>query len=723
MTTYTRNTLSGSLAPVNNELEKIEVSLREKLDRNPSVAQNNEMLDDLDMNSNRIINYPDAVNDSDLITKGQVASLAPVQSVDGQTGNVVSPVQTVNGQTGNVSIPTQIQIDNGVVFDNISEMKSSSLEIGQLVKCKRYYALGELVDGLEFEVVSSGTGVDDGGSFHDLANGNQVQLVISTKINTKHFGAVGNWDSETQTGTDDSSAFQAYINFMASQPSKRKGGTRAIFLGNGQFKISSVILPAAFEFGIDIFGNGRDATCIWSDPSDTNPTILSEIEFVTFRNMTLFGSLSEAGNVTVKKDCFYRGKLPSNRTDIDVKFINCHSGYATNFVEAYGRGVTFEGGSAIYCINLLNIVCSADTVFSGTANDSVQTGMRNYRFSNLRTDVVSRVVKITGTAAQKDYINGPQITGCEFTVTDRLIDSDDGRIINPLISNNASVSSFAGGVVTVSSIVGCQDIGNSWKNTYNNDTNPASNSEEILWLYNTTGAINGLTIEGTLARGLRDGVVNAGGGSNDIKIINNQFPNAFTVSGNANRFVFFSTGNCESLTIDQNSFTSSVTNLSYRLFNGAVQTDKNTIIGVNPAPWSWVDGRLTYVPKLLVGGVATAGSATVQGRYKVDSNYVHVEAEIIVDPTETSGNLSVSLPSITAIAEAPTLTSGYSGGGAVNRLTGFTGTGFSVAPVQVNPVSQEAELYVAQNLTLARLTAAESSGTVAIFVSFKYRYQ
>jgi hypothetical protein len=191
MTTYTRNTLSGSLAPVNNELEKIEVSLREKLDRNPSVAQNNEMLDDLDMNSNRIINYPDAVNDSDLITKGQVASLAPVQSVDGQTGNVISKVQSVNGQTGNVSIPTQIQIDNGVVFDNIAEMKSSSLEIGQLVKCKRYYALGELVDGLEFEVVTGGTGVDDGGSFHDLANSNQVELIQKDSVNVKHFGVIG----------------------------------------------------------------------------------------------------------------------------------------------------------------------------------------------------------------------------------------------------------------------------------------------------------------------------------------------------------------------------------------------------------------------------------------------------------------------------------------------------------------------------------------------------
>jgi len=192
MTTYTRNTLSGSLAPVNNELEKIEVSLREKLDRNPSVAQNNEMLDDLDMNSNRIINYPDAVNDSDLITKGQVASLAPVQ--------------TVNGQTGNVSIPTQIQIDNGVVFDNIAEMKSSSLEIGQLVKCKRYYALGDLVEGLEFEVQA--TQAVDGYIDHVLANGNVAILSSSSSLNSLQCGA-----RSANTESQNNSALQAGIDY------------------------------------------------------------------------------------------------------------------------------------------------------------------------------------------------------------------------------------------------------------------------------------------------------------------------------------------------------------------------------------------------------------------------------------------------------------------------------------------------------------------------------
>ena len=88
VTKYVRNSLTGDNAPVNKELEKIETALASKLDRKPEVGQANQMEEELDMNGYRILNYPAAVEDSDLITKGQVAAEAPVQSVNGQTGDV-----------------------------------------------------------------------------------------------------------------------------------------------------------------------------------------------------------------------------------------------------------------------------------------------------------------------------------------------------------------------------------------------------------------------------------------------------------------------------------------------------------------------------------------------------------------------------------------------------------------------------------------------------------
>jgi len=173
MTTYTRNTLTGSLAPVNNELEKIEVALADKLDRNPSTGQSNELLDTLDANSNRIINLGAPLNDNDAARK--------------------------------VDIPDTINVstDVSLVFDNISEMKLANLIVGQYVRCKRYYANGALVEGLVFEIQANGA--VDGYVNHLLTNANIAVLVKGDTLRLTQCGGVA--DNEA----DDTLAMQAMI--------------------------------------------------------------------------------------------------------------------------------------------------------------------------------------------------------------------------------------------------------------------------------------------------------------------------------------------------------------------------------------------------------------------------------------------------------------------------------------------------------------------------------
>ena len=80
------------------------------------------------------------------------------------------------------------------IFDNVAEMKSSiGLNDSDTAICKRYYAGGELVGGLLFEIVAGGTGVDDGGSYIDLANGRQAQLITDGIVDVKQFGADGTY--------------------------------------------------------------------------------------------------------------------------------------------------------------------------------------------------------------------------------------------------------------------------------------------------------------------------------------------------------------------------------------------------------------------------------------------------------------------------------------------------------------------------------------------------
>ena len=382
MTTYTRNTLTGSLAPVNNELEKIEVSLREKLDRNPSVAQNNEMLDDLDMNSNRIINYPDAVNDSDLITKGQVASLAPVQ--------------TVNGQTGNVSIPTQIQIDNGVVFDNIAEMKSSSLEIGQLVKCKRYYALGELVDGLEFEVVANGTGVDDGGSFHDLTNGNQAKLLSLSYINVSQFGAVG----------DGSNSTVSFTNAIAF-------GLPVVFSGTHEVLNIPLLSNTSLKGISDIAGNKAKLTQI---------TSASGSQFCLSANIGSGGTPDPADNIVniLLSNFTVEGKVATEGFEEQAHLVSLSAVTGVNI--EYVDFIGFKG-DGIYV---------ASSNVSATERHNIDINIRYCKFDGVNRDQRNAISVIDGKDVTIEY---NEFLNCSRSNMPGPVDFEPNAFTFPIIEN------------------------------------------------------------------------------------------------------------------------------------------------------------------------------------------------------------------------------------------------------------------------------------------------
>lgn len=90
-------------------------------------------------------------------------------------------------------------------FDNVAVMKAANLTAGDTALCLRYYAGGDLVDGLLYEVKSSGT--TDGYIDHDLANGNKAFLVTTSPISTSKTGA-----SESSTAGD-IAAIQAGFNF------------------------------------------------------------------------------------------------------------------------------------------------------------------------------------------------------------------------------------------------------------------------------------------------------------------------------------------------------------------------------------------------------------------------------------------------------------------------------------------------------------------------------
>ena len=85
-----------------------------------------------------------------------------------------------------VSVSNEINI-----LDNTSLIAASGLDIGVKLLCPRYYAGGDLVDGLFYVIVAGGTGTANNGSFFDIDNGNQARLILPISINVDTFGAVG----------------------------------------------------------------------------------------------------------------------------------------------------------------------------------------------------------------------------------------------------------------------------------------------------------------------------------------------------------------------------------------------------------------------------------------------------------------------------------------------------------------------------------------------------
>ena len=539
-------------------------------------------------------------------------------------------------------------------------------------------------------------------------------------------GYLPDWNAQTQTGNDYTAAIQAAINAYALLGSKRNGGRRAIKFPLGNYKFTALTIPSSMNFGIDFIGAGKNATTLWADHTNPNPAITCEIEFVNFKGMSLFGSLSETSNSANWKPVFFKGKLASNAPDIDVRFSDCIVGYATSFAQIYGRGCIFDAGtSAVFCTHLLEIVADPSTVFT-TGTNAVQTGMRHYCFYGVRTDVVSRLIAITGTGPQISHINGIQIVGCDFLVMDRLISGDTATIQHAVVASNTAKKSFTGGVVSVGGVINCEDIGNSWCNEFGTTIVPSTIDQTMRAVWISQGVMRGFTLLGTSATGIREWAVRVAGASSNVKISACNFPEFGTVKGaSSDTRLFEGLSSCNGLVLTNNTISTSTPSGTISLYNTALQFGRVVCHGNISSGQTFSDPRQIYNPNLLVDSVVSATAPVARSGKIRDMTQTHVtvDFQIQINPSETTGVLSLSLPTfIQAIADNSGITSSYSGTGIVAVSEGFGGTTSPLAPARVNPITQEIELWLASGPRGSRLNASHRTGQIILRGVVTYRY-
>ena len=257
MTKIVLDTVSSgyNLGKINANFEKIEDQLNDKVlyrDNTSTPTEPNELEQDLDMNSNRILNLPVPTSPTEPLRHGDITSDetgATVQYVDDSVAVVQADVD---------NIPTDIinDLSQAYTFKTVALMKASLIvfPVGKKIFWQGYYAASD--GGSNWGIVTSGAHTDDGGSVFTLADGQYIAANIKGKINVRKFGARGTYVPDVTlgvlgVGTDDAPEIQ---NAIAYAKTLKTGATlklASVYVPRGVYLLSSGLEITGLEFGGD----------------------------------------------------------------------------------------------------------------------------------------------------------------------------------------------------------------------------------------------------------------------------------------------------------------------------------------------------------------------------------------------------------------------------------------------------------------------------------------
>lgn len=271
MSDYT-NTPIGSgynaTSAINTELSAVETAVNSKLDKSGST-----MTGELDMNSKKIINLPDATTLQEPVTYGQMINGASFAASDAK------------------------------YFDTVAlATADTTLGVGDVV------IIEERANGI-FNVIS---GTSTANTYNIIAHGSlslSLELGLEGGINVRQFGATGNGT------TDDTSAIQAAIDTR-----------RNVFIPDGTYLVSSLDYGTpSFANQMNITGAGRNEVILKG--SGTGPILtIGSTSMTNFISNILISGIEfdgqGAGTTTEGVICY--GLVES--TFRDCTFTNCGTG-------------------------------------------------------------------------------------------------------------------------------------------------------------------------------------------------------------------------------------------------------------------------------------------------------------------------------------------------------------------------------------------------------------
>ncbi|CAM0070371.1 tail protein [Vibrio phage D148] len=540
---------------------------------------------------------------------------------------------------------------------------------------------------------------------------------FSDVVNVKDFGAVGDWNSTSQTGSDDTLAFQSAIDSILTG-SRRTGTPKAIYLPKGSYRIDSVAIPQEIGFALQIVGDGYEATTVWNSGTWT-----CEIEGLLFKDFSAFNILQEDGTEGSWGECFIECARPNKALDVDLVLSGMRIGYSTAWAKVHGRGFSIKGASVgVYCRRILEVVCDPDSVFTGDKNDTLQTGMRHYTFNSLRTDNVRELLGASGLGEQRSYINQIQITDCDLASMQRIINDTNMGCQKMIVNNNIASNAFQNGALNVKRFRGLTMLGNNFSALEDTEQGTLDSTDSIQWLLFTQEGNRDITICNNHIRGLTRGAMRLIGSSDhrNIDFSNNTLDEFATFDDGTNTVVVVdSDANIHGLTLRDNKVYSRVPqNRNYQWQSGA--NNEYLINSGNISNFDFTDN--TYTPILYAGSTPIGTQPSLfHTDYIVSGGYCTVDLVLNADLSAETGTLGFSLP-VVAVAEASSVTGGYSGGGSYVDWDGITlPADVTIHGCFVDASSQKVLINTQTLGTTPYLDCNRGSATTRFRLKFRYK--
>ena len=397
MATYTRNTLTGSLAPVNNELEKIEQALNDKFDRRPSVGQNTELVNDLDANSNRIINLapPSGLNDAVRLKDLSVASgqsFLPVQ--EGQAGNILS----TDGESAFWRVGEEIPryVDTFDAMDNLSPNE------GAVLVCTERASAVYIVQASGYVALTGDA---------TFANGLIGKLQTDNNFNASQFANI----------EDAFNRAKSYAGSIGSQyPSDNQV---SLYIPSGRYNAGGDLITLSLGVtGMDIYGDG-------------NTSQLENIQI----------EMKGAARCTIS-NLFMRGALGNgiiSNKDGTGNFLSRQNMFTNLYIRDKVNGVVMDGSTHNTWNSVFVEKCSGDGWrITETSGEQISN---SYSLNNLGNGVYMTSggeAKLTNFLSRGNSIYGVHLYG-----------TDASTVVEHYFTNLTSTGQKANRELTITSIV------------------------------------------------------------------------------------------------------------------------------------------------------------------------------------------------------------------------------------------------------------------------------